>query len=124
MPIGYLVPVALIAFATTVAIVGPRPPHTTPSYWGYWVTFQLNEQPFGALYALAAVPALPFAQGDLGTPVGRAGLGLAVLTAAGLLVLVRRAASTGAALRRALGAAGITIPPARRPWARILLTPL
>ena len=75
-PIGYLVPVALLAFCTAVALVAPRPRHTTPSYWSYWVTFQINEQPFVGLYILTAISALAFAQGDLSSPGGLAAFGV------------------------------------------------
>jgi acetyl esterase/lipase len=125
MPIGYLFSVALLAFCTAVAVVGPRPAHTTPSYWGFWATFLINEQPFVALYLLVADSVLAFVQGDLASPGGLAAFAVAVLTAAGLAVLVRRALATGAVLRRALAdGAGVELVPARRPWAHIMLAPL
>jgi len=75
-------------------------------------------------YALAASSVLAFVQGDLASPGGLVAFAVAVLTAAGLAVLIRRALATGAVLRRALAAdAGIELPPARRPWAHILLAP-
>jgi acetyl esterase/lipase len=125
MPIGYVIPVVLIAFCTTVAVIGPRPPHSTPSYWGYWATFQINEQPFVAFYLLAIPTVLAFAQGDLASPGGLAAFAVAVLTVAGLAVLVRRALRAGPAVRRALAdGAGIDLPLRRRPWAHILFAPL
>lgn len=124
VPVGYAFSVALLAFCTATAVIGPRPPRTTPSYWGFWATFLLNELPFLALYALAADSALAFAQGDLASPGGLAAFAVAVLTAAGLAVLVRRAVPTGAVLRRALADdAGIELPAVRRPWGHILLAP-
>lgn len=124
VPIGYLFSVALLAFCTATAVIGPRPAHTTQGYWGFWATFLINELPFLALYALVADTALAFGQGDLLSPGGLAGLAVAVLTAAGLAVLIRRALPTGAVLRRAFAEdAGIELPPARRPWAHILLAP-
>jgi hypothetical protein len=63
MPIGYAIPVVLLAFCTVVAVIGPRP---APSYWGFWATFLINEQPFVPIYVLVANSALAFAQGDLG----------------------------------------------------------
>jgi acetyl esterase/lipase len=119
VPFGYVFSIALLAFATATAVIGPRPAHTTPSYWGVWVTFLINELPFLALYLLAADSALAFAQGDLASPGGLAGFALAVLTAAGLGILIRRALATGAVLRQALP----ELPPTRRPWAHILLAP-
>jgi acetyl esterase/lipase len=124
VPFGYVFSVLLLAFCTATAVIGPRPARTTEGYWGFWVTYLINELPFPALYALAAMSALAYAQGDLTSPGGLIAFAVALLTAAGLTVLIRRALATGAALRRALADdAGITLPPARRPWARILLAP-
>ncbi|TQS40049.1 alpha/beta hydrolase [Cryptosporangium phraense] len=73
----------------------------------------INELPFLALYLLIAESLLAAAQGDLFTPGGLVGLAVAVLTAAGLVVLIRRALATGAALQ-------VTTP---IPWAHVLLAP-
>lgn len=124
MPIGYAIPVALLAFCTAVALIGPRPPHTTPSFWGYWVTFQINEVPIVAVYVLVAISALAYAQGDLASIGGLIAFSVAVLTVIGLAELARRALPAGPALRRALAEAGIDLAPARLPWAHILLAPL
>ncbi|MFF5288931.1 alpha/beta hydrolase [Paractinoplanes globisporus] len=124
MPIGYAITVALIAFCTAVAVIGPRPPHTTPSFWGFWVTFQINEVPFVALYVLAASSLLAFSQGDLASPGGIEIFGFAVLTVVGLVVLVQRAVLAGPAVRRAFAeGAGIELTLRPRPWAHILLAP-
>jgi acetyl esterase/lipase len=124
VPIGYFASVALLAFCTATAVIGPRPARTTQDYWGFWATFLINELPFLGLYVLAADSILAFAQGDLASPGGLVAFTVAVLTAAGLAVLVRRALPTGAVLRRALaGDAGIELRLARRPWAHILLAP-
>jgi acetyl esterase/lipase len=124
VPIGYVFSIALLAFCTATAVIGPRPAHTTLTYWGFWATFLINELPFLALYALAGDSILAFVQGDLVSPGGLVAFAVAVLTAAGLAVLVRRALPTGAVLRRVLAAdAGIDLRPARRPWAHILLVP-
>lgn len=123
MPIGYAIAVGLIAFATAVAVIGPRPPHTQPSFWGFWVTFQINEQPFLPLYVLVASSALALAEGDLDSLGGRIVLAVAVLTVPGLLELVRRALLTGPAVRQALAEGGIDLASAPRPWAHILLAP-
>jgi acetyl esterase/lipase len=123
MPFGYLFPVLLIGFCTAVAVIGPRPPHSTPSYWAYWVTFLINEQPFVAFYLLVAATVPAWLQGDLASPGGLAALGVAVLDVMGLAVLVRRALRTGPALRRALAEGGIDYAPGRRPWVRILFAP-
>jgi acetyl esterase/lipase len=124
MPIGYIFSVALLAFCTATAVIGPRPAHTTPSHWSYWATFLINELPFLALYVLIGASVLAYAQGDLVTPGGLVAFVAAVLTAAGLGVLIRRALATGPELRRALGDdAGIALPPFRLPWSHILLAP-
>jgi acetyl esterase/lipase len=123
MPFGYLFPVVLIGFCAAVAIIGPRPPHTTPSFWGYWVTLLINEQPFLAFYALVVATVPAWLQGDLASPGGRVALGLAVLDVVALPVLVRRALRTGPALRDALAEGGIDYEPGPRPWGRILFAP-
>src|SRR3954462_3261230 len=124
MPIGYVVPVVLLAFCTWVAVIGPRPAHTTPSFWAFWVTFLINEQPFVAFALLAVLTLSTLAQGDLASPVGLAAFAVALFTVAGLAILVKRAAMAGEVLRRALtDGAGIVLPPARRSWAHILFAP-
>src|SRR6195952_2668014 len=97
----------LIGFCTAVAVIGPRPSHTTQSYWAYWVTFLINEQPFAAFYLQVAATVPAWVQGGLASPGGLVVLGLAVLDVVGLAVLVRRALATGPALRRALAEGGI-----------------
>jgi acetyl esterase/lipase len=123
MPFGYVFPVALIGFCTVVALIGPRPPHTTPSYWGYWVTLLINEQPFIAFYLLLAATIPAWLQGDLDSPGGFATFCVAVLVVPGLGVLARRALTAGPALRRTLAEGGIDYSPGRRPWGRILFAP-
>jgi len=124
MPIGYAISVALLAFCTATAVIGPRPARTRQGYWGFWASFLVNELPFLALYLLAADGALALGQGDLASPGGLAVLAVAVLTVVGLAVLVRRALATDGALRQAFARdAGIELPVARRHWARILLAP-
>ncbi|MCY1143234.1 alpha/beta hydrolase [Actinoplanes sp. Pm04-4] len=114
MPFGYFFSVGLVALATAVALINPRPPHTTPSYWGHWLSFMVNEQPFIAFYLLAASTLLAYGQGDLDSPAALVAVAVAVVTVGGLAVLVVRASGTD----RAVG-----VPPGGRPWARILLAP-
>lgn len=123
MPLGYLFSVLIIAFAAATAVAGPRPAHTTPSFWGFWVTFLINELPFLALYLLVGNSVIALAQGDLFTPVGLVSLVVATAAAAGLVVLIRRAAAAGAALRQALTGYGIELPVVRTRWVRVLLLP-
>ena len=123
MPYGYLFPVLLIGFCAAVAVIGPRPPHTTQSYWGYWATFLINEQPFLGFYLLVAATVPAWLQGDLASPGGKVAFGIAVLDVVALAVLVWRALPTGMALRQALAEGGIDYRPGRRPWGRILFAP-
>ncbi|MFI5952232.1 alpha/beta hydrolase [Cryptosporangium sp. NPDC051539] len=118
MPYGYLFTVAVLAFVTATAVIGPRPAHTTQNFWGFWATFLINELPFLALYVLAASSVLALVQGDLLSPGGLAGLAVAVFTAGGLVVLIRRALATRAVL------AGIGLAPGPVRWAHVLLAPL
>jgi acetyl esterase/lipase len=120
VPIGYLIPVVIIGFCTWVSVIAPRPPHTAPSHWSYWVTFEVNEQPFIAFYLLLIPTIVAFAGGDVDSPGGLATLGLAVLVAVGLGILVRQAIATGPAMRRALAEGGIDYQPGPRPWGRVL----
>ncbi|MCO8269316.1 alpha/beta hydrolase [Actinoplanes sp. TRM 88003] len=110
MPYGYFFSVALLAFATTVALINPRPA------WGHWASFLINEQPFLAFFMLAASTILAYGQGALTSPGAPAavGVGVAILTTGGLAVLVARARRT----RKALN-----LPPSRRPWLRIPVAP-
>src|SRR4051812_11561144 len=114
MPFGYAFSVGLLAFCTATAVIGPRPPHTTPSHWSFWATFLINEQPFIAIYVLVADSALALAQGDLASPGGTAVFAVAVLTVAGLGILIARAFRAGKVLSQ-------TGP---RNWAHFLLAPL
>jgi acetyl esterase/lipase len=134
MPIGYLVTVALAAVCTLLAVTPLRGSWTLGQI-SWRLTFLVNEQPFIVFYWLLAATVLAFAEGDVYTPMGWTSFGLAVFTALGLGVIVRRSllsrsvidcalsdglgprwrdgldASLAAALRR------------RLPWARILVAP-
>jgi acetyl esterase/lipase len=102
VPFGYLFATALLALATLFALAPLRPHHSSATNKSNWLAFLPNELPFVAFSVLLASTLLALAQGDLATPVGWVGLGLAVLTAAGLVVVVRRARRTRAAIERAL----------------------
>jgi acetyl esterase/lipase len=134
VPIGYLVAVLIIAWCTFFAVLPLRRPRTL-ARWSWGFSLVLNELPHVAGYWLLASTLLAAGQGDLDSPVGWASSGLAVLTAAGLAVVVGRALRTGPAVEQALteglGAgwrAGIDPAIAARlrrrlPYARILLWP-
>jgi acetyl esterase/lipase len=135
MPIGYLVTVLLMAWCTQFALAPPRPRHSSPSSLSYWFGYLVNELPFVGLYWLAASTLLAFVQGDLGSSGAWVAVGLAVLTAAGLVVVARRGLRAGPvvehALDEGLGAGWRhTVDPGlaarlrrRLPWTRILLRP-
>jgi hypothetical protein len=61
-----------------------------------------NELPFVIFYWLALSTLLVVVQGDIDSPVGWTGLGVAVLTAGGLAIVLRRAVGARAALGDAL----------------------
>jgi len=85
----------------------------------------LNELPFIALYYLLVSTLLAFGQGDIDSPGAWSVVGLAVVTAAGLAVVIRREARADPAAAHAFRAGlGTSLPHRRLPWARILFAPL
>ncbi|MEV0094297.1 alpha/beta hydrolase [Streptomyces sp. NPDC050738] len=125
MAVGYLVTVVLatliVVFCVT-CIHGPKPLF----YFSYRLGLVFNEVPHLALYGLVLATALAFAEGDIATTADRVVVGLAVLPAAGLVVVLRRGMRTASvvvpALDEALGAGAGTRR--RPPLARILLRPV
>ena len=111
MPVGYLWTVAVISWGVVCAL----------TRWGRLGSFSAipallaSELPFMVGYLLIASTVLALADGDLGSPAGAAGAGVALLALAGLVVVVCRALRAHAALRNA-GRPG-------RPWGRILRAP-
>ncbi len=89
MPVGYLVTVAFVGVATLFALAPARRPRLLAS-----VSFRLglvvNELPFLAFYWLLFWTVWTLGQSGLGSPGGVATAGLAALTTAGLVVVVRR----------------------------------
>lgn len=128
MPYGYLVSTVLLTLGTLAALVPPpyRRPVVGPV--GFVLGLVVNELPFLALTWLAASTVLVFAQGDVGSAGSWAAVGLAVLTAAGLAVVARRARTAPgivrAAVADALGPAAAGPVARRTPWPSILLRPL
>lgn len=135
VPVGYLVTVALVTWCTLFALAPPRPRRSSPSNLSFWWGFWLNELPFLGIWWLLAATLLAIGEGDIGSPGGRAVLGLAVLTMVGLLVVAWRGLKAGPVVDRALDEglgpgwraavdAGTAAGRRRRlPWARILFWP-
>ena len=112
MPIGLVVPVVLVGWATACALTSWRRLGGVARV----PALVVNELPFLAGYVLVASTLLALAQGDLGS-VGGVIVGVVVLVELlGLLVIVRRALRADAALHNPT--------PPRRPWHRILIAPL
>ena len=123
VPWGYLITVGIVAVCTFAAV---RPVRHPPSLGRLsWMLAMIpNELPFIVGYYLAAATLVAALQGDLDNPVGWAGLALALLTVAALVVIVARAARTGPVARTAVrDALGVEIPRRRLPMFRILLAP-
>ncbi|HST83957.1 MAG TPA: alpha/beta hydrolase [Kineosporiaceae bacterium] len=136
MPVGYLIPVALVAIGTLFAL-RPVPfshPLGRPTYY---FGLAANELPFAAFFWLLLLPtAMAFAEGDIDSAGGWAIVALAAVTTPGLAVIAHRAlgdrARIGRALDQGLGAgwratldADLAAGLRRRPpLARILFLPI
>jgi acetyl esterase/lipase len=120
----------VFALMTLLALRPPRPRHTTPFTLSFFLTFLINEQPFLALYVLAAGAVPPLVDGETGTPSWWLGAGVTAGTAAGLLWLAVRARTARprltAALRQALGPQAAPRRQRRGPWplVHLLILPL
>lgn len=101
MPIGYLTSVVVIALYTAIILRAPRRP-VGVARATFVTTHWVNEYPFIALAALAAVTVPVVAQGDLTSAGGWVLFGVAVVTALGLLRVVQRAWLAGAVVQSAL----------------------
>ncbi|MFA1543375.1 alpha/beta hydrolase [Actinomadura monticuli] len=101
MPYGYLISTVLAAGATVIALAPPRRPRGLVDF-GFRISTVPNEVPFLVFFLVLASTLLAAAQRDLGSPGALAVLGLAVLTAVGLAVVVRRQLAAGPALERAM----------------------
>ncbi|MFI6519820.1 alpha/beta hydrolase [Spirillospora sp. NPDC050679] len=102
MPVGYLVPVALVAIGTLFAL-RPVPFERPLGRPSYYFGLAANELPFAALFWLLLLPtALAFAQGDIDSAGGWAIVALAAATTPGLAVIAHRALGDRARIARAL----------------------
>jgi acetyl esterase/lipase len=102
------------------------PDRSSPRNVSFWLGFLVNELPFVAGFVLAASTLLAAAQGDLATPLGLVGAGLAAASVLVLAAIARRALRAREVVDAAVAeAVGTAAAPAarRRPWARILLWP-
>ena len=101
MPTGYLVSVAIVALYTAIVL---RPPHRPVrlARATFVMTHWVNEYPFIAFAALAVSTVIVLAQGDLTSAGGWVLLGVAAVTALGLLHVARRASLAGAVVEKAL----------------------
>ena len=112
MPIGLVVPLVLVGWATACALTSWRRLGGVARV----PALVLNELPFLAGYLLIASTVLALAQGDLDS-VGGVIVGVVVVVELlGLVVIVRRALRADGALHNPT--------PSRRPWRRILMAPL
>jgi acetyl esterase/lipase len=101
VPIGYLTSVVVVSLYTAIILRAPRRP-VGVARATFVTTHWVNEYPFIALAALAAVTVPVVAQGDLTSAGGWVLFGVAVVTALGLLRVVQRAWLAGAVVQSAL----------------------
>src|SRR5579872_2531388 len=99
MPIGYLLTVVFFAVCTAFALAPPRPQHSSPFSVAFWFGFVINEIPVLAIEFLVASTLLALFQGDLASPGGILGAGVAAVTVGGLIALSVRGLSSAAKLR-------------------------
>ena len=101
MPTGYVTAVAIIALYTLLILRAPRRPAALARVT-FLMTHWVNEYPLIAFAALAVSTVIALAQGDLTSGGGWAVLGVAALTALGLLHAIRRASLAGEVVTRTL----------------------
>lgn len=135
IPIGYLVTVMLLLLMTCFALKPPLPKHSSPSNLSYWLGFLINELPFTAFFYLAASTILAFVQDDINSSVSWVIVGMAAITACGIIVIAWRGLQSGPVIQRALNEAlgdewqdsipieMVTKLRRRLPWGRILFIP-
>ncbi|WP_173096135.1 alpha/beta hydrolase [Actinomadura verrucosospora] len=89
MPVGYLIPVLLVAVGTLFAL-RPVPWERPLGRPSYFFGLAANELPFAAFFWLLLIPtALAFAEGDIDSAGGWAVVALAAATLPGLAVIAR-----------------------------------
>jgi acetyl esterase/lipase len=111
MPIGFLFTVALVSWGVACALTRWR----RLGSFSAIPALLVSELPFIVAYLLVASTVLALVEGDLASPAGAAGAGVALLALVGLGVVVYRAMLANAVLPNA--------GRPRRPWGRILRSP-
>jgi acetyl esterase/lipase len=111
MPVGYLFAVALSSWGVACALTRWR----WAGRFSAIPALLVNELPFMLGYLLSASTVLALIDGDLDSPGGVAGAGVALVALAGLALIVYRAMLANAALHNPSRS--------RRPWGRILRAP-
>ncbi|MFE9629400.1 alpha/beta hydrolase [Streptomyces sp. NPDC006463] len=134
MPVGYLWTVVFVAAGTLFALAPVRRPRPLAGL-SFRIGLVIGELPFVALTWLLLWTAVALAQGDIDTPGSWAAVALAAITAAGLVLVVRRGLRGRTEVERALAeglgidwraaiASDVTVGlRGRRPLARILFRP-
>ncbi|WP_433158009.1 alpha/beta hydrolase fold domain-containing protein [Kribbella sp. CA-247076] len=128
MSLGFLWSVGIVSIGTACALWPVRRPGPLRGLC-FRIGLLVSELPFIALLFVVFSPALAFAQGDVDTVGDAVVVGLAVLTVAGLVVVVRRALRARRVVADALDASyGLDEESKaclrqRLPWARILFRP-
>jgi acetyl esterase/lipase len=123
MPLGYTIPVILIAVATLLSLAPARRPSLLAEL-SFRIGVVFDELPHVILYLLLITTVLTIVRGDIRSAAGWVVVGVAVLAMCGHIVLFRRGLRARAAVQRALAEAGIDAQPhGRWPWARILFAP-
>ncbi|MFL5759574.1 MAG: alpha/beta hydrolase fold domain-containing protein [Thermomicrobiales bacterium] len=100
MPIGYFIPVVLIAWCTYFVLAPQSWPRVFGSLGFYFGV--VNECPFLALFWILGSTGLALAQGDVNSPLGWVAFGLTVATVVGLMVIIWRGIQTASVVGRAL----------------------
>jgi acetyl esterase/lipase len=122
VPFGYLWTVGVLALGTLLVLRPLRRPAPLATL-SFLLGAVIGELALLALLWLAGSTALALAQDDLGSPVGWAAAGVAVLTSVGLALVVRDGLTAGPAVDRALRRTFGTGHGHRRPRIRRLLAP-
>jgi acetyl esterase/lipase len=101
LPLGYLIAVVLYSLGTVLALRPPRKPRPLAAI-GFRVGVSFSELPVVVLALLGVATAQALAGGNLDAPAGWAVLGLAIVCAAGLVEVTRRALLARPRVERAL----------------------